>query len=46
VSQQIRGTILRTKAMRQGDMILAEAKAAIDAGFGNPGYGKGRQLAC
>ena len=33
VSQQIRGTMLRTKAMRQGDMILAEAKSAIDTGF-------------
>jgi hypothetical protein len=33
VSQQIRGTILRTKAMRQGDMILAEAKSVIDTGF-------------
>ncbi|NLH16636.1 MAG: hypothetical protein GX455_08660 [Phycisphaerae bacterium] len=33
VSQRIRGTILRNKAMRQGDMILAEAKSIIDTGF-------------
>ncbi len=33
VAQRIRGTILRNKAMRQGDMILAEAKSIVDAGF-------------